>query len=287
MSARSGELVLVRPQWGFPGDAIELCLEASSAGMEAVEMQAFSDPREAKRVHETRRNLGLRWICEVATGDWVVPHPDRSDGDHLIDLELAIGQAIDHDALLVSAMIGSDTWPISRSVDVLGRAIDIARANGVQLGLETHRSRSLHHPMPALEILRQLPDARVTCDFSHWVVSCERLLEGFEDAVELACDRCLHIHSRVGYEQGPQVPHPEAPEYKRHWQAHLMWWRRCWLAMERRGQQVVTMNPEYGADGYQHTLPFSGSPVGSLPDCIRWTSRHLRLEHRAWILRER
>ena len=57
--------------------------------------------------------------------------------------------------------------------------------------------------------------------------------------------------------------------------------------MERRGQRVVTMNPEYGTDGYQHTLPFSGTPVGSLTDNIRWTARHLRLEHRAWVLRQR
>jgi hypothetical protein len=286
MAAAMSELILVRPQWGFRGDVMELLLETSAAGMEAVEMQAIPDRKEARRVHDKRRDLGLQWICEVATGDWWVPHPERSDGDHLIDLELAIGAAVDDDALLVSAMIGSDIWPIARSVDVLGRAMDMARTNGVLLGIETHRSRSLHHPMIALEILRQLPQARVTCDFSHWVVSCERLLEGFEEAVELACDRCLHIHSRVGYEQGPQVPHPESPEYKRHWHAHLTWWRRCWLALERRGQQMVTMNPEYGVDGYQHTLPFSGTPVGSLPDCIRWTARHLRLEHRAWVLRE-
>lgn len=35
-----------------------------------------------------------------------------------------------------------------------------------------------------------------------------------DGASELAARRTVHIHGRVGYAEGPQVPHPAAPEYK-------------------------------------------------------------------------
>ena len=43
-------------------------------------------------------------------------------------------------------------------------------------------------------------------DFSHWVCVCERLIEDQIDIVRQCAERCLHVHARVGYEEGPRSP---------------------------------------------------------------------------------
>jgi hypothetical protein len=42
-----------------------------------------------------------------------------------------------------------------------------------------------------------------------------------------------HIHARVGYAQGPQVPDPRAPEYQAALVAHERWWDQILGALSR------------------------------------------------------
>jgi hypothetical protein len=81
------------------------------------------------------------------------------------------------------------------------------------------------------------------------------------------------VHARVGYEQGPQVPDPRAPEYQRHLEAHEAWWRLVWKAQERRGFRISTLTPEFGPPDYQHTLPFTRAPVSNLEEICDWQAR--------------
>jgi len=53
-----------------------------------------------------------------------------------------------------------------------------------------------------------VPSLRLTSDFSHWVVKCERLLDSAEElrlltsTIAPAVD---HVHARIGTAQSPQV----------------------------------------------------------------------------------
>ena len=90
---------------------------------------------------------------------------------------------------------------------------------------------------------------------------CERLvLDGEPGILALCAERAHHVHARVGYDQGPQVPHPDASEYRAALGAHERWWDAIWSAHARAGRATATMTPEFGPDGYLHTLPFSGAP---------------------------
>ena len=123
-------------------------------------------------------------------------------------------------------------------------------------------------------MLGALPELRLTCDFSHWCVVCERLPDD-EAALSLAIQHARHLHARVGYAQGPQVPDPRAPEYETELLAHESWWRRIAAAVAARGE-VVTATPEFGPDGYLHHSPFSNQPVADLAEINRWMAHRQR-----------
>jgi len=172
-------------------------------------------------------------------------------------------------------LVGSDSWPLPVALDFFGRALEFGKKAGTELSFETHRSRPTFHPWLTAELLRALPELRLTCDFSHWCVVCERLPDD-EAVLELAISRARHVHARVGYAQGPQVPDPRAPEYEAELLAHEGWWRRIAIAAAKRGQASLTVTPEFGPDGYLQQAPFSKRPVADLGELNRWMAQRQR-----------
>ena len=126
------------------------------------------------------------------------------------------------------------------------------------------------------DILSQLPALKLTCDFSHWCVVCERLIDTEAEILSLCARHAHHIHTRVGYDQGPQVPHPAAPEFRAALEAHERWWSQIWQEQSARGRTTSTLTPEFGPDGYLHCQPFTGQPVADLNEINRWMARRER-----------
>jgi hypothetical protein len=114
-------------------------------------------------------------------------------------------------------------------------------------------------------------------------VVCERLIDTEPDIIALCAERAHHIHARVGYDQGAQVPHPAAPEYREALEAHENWWAQIWRSQLLRGLSVSTMTPEFGPDGYLHCLPFTGAPVADLEQINTWMAERQRRRFADWI----
>ncbi|RCA01028.1 sugar phosphate isomerase/epimerase, partial [Klebsiella pneumoniae] len=125
-------------------------------------------------------------------------------------------------------------------------------------------------PWLTLEIIQQLPQLRFTADISHWVVVSERLLDDPSDDFSAFIDRVHHVQARVGYDQGPQVPHPAAPEYQPALAFAERFWQQIWRSQRQRGYPQTTLTPEFGADGYLHHLPFTNVPVADLWSLNAW-----------------
>ena len=131
------------------------------------------------------------------------------------------------------------------------------------------------------EVLHEVPDLKVTCDFSHWCVVSERLLLDEEpEILELMAKHAFHVHARVGYTQGAQVPDPRAPEYAAELASHERWWSVLATLMAKRGFSEMTMTPEAGPDGYLQEAPFTREPVADLWEVNRWVGlrQKVRLE---------
>ncbi|HEX8235263.1 MAG TPA: TIM barrel protein [Abditibacteriaceae bacterium] len=268
-------LKLYKTLWGHTGTIVEASAAAQDAGFDGVE----AVPPAIEQQADWGRRLddaNLDFIAEIPTTGDYVPRREAPVAEHLESLREGLIAAKALRAKLVNCVGGCDAWSLPQSVDFFGVAITLAKQFEIPIAFETHRARSTFTPWATRDILHQLPEMQLTCDFSHWCVVLERLPDSEPEIMTLCFERALHIHARVGYAQGPQVTDPGAPEFRPELEAHEMWWTNIWRSREARGADVATMTPEFGPDGYLHCLPHTGMPVADLTQINAWMARRQR-----------
>ena len=259
-----------KTMWGCDSDFATACDEAITAGFDGIEGPAPQDGETRAAWSACLEKNGLLYIAEAVTGGDYVPRRDLGVDDHLRDLETILERSAELNPLFVTCIGGLDAWSEEESLRFFTEAMALAAKQGLEISFETHRSRSLFNPWVTRRIVDALPQINLTADISHWCVVCERQMETEMETIEAIAPRVKHIHARVGYDQGPQVPHPAAPEYADALRAHQKCWERFWDAQRKRGFELSTMTPEFGPDGYLHTLPFTQAPVANLWEINRW-----------------
>jgi len=260
-----------KTMWGFEGDFETACLQAETAGFDGIEGPAPEEAGTRAYWKACLQKHGLHYIAEAVTGGGYVPRRDLGVREHLHDLETVLSRSAELEPLFVTCIGGLDAWSEAESLRFFREGMKLADKYGLEISFETHRSRSLFNPWVTRRIVRALPQIALTADISHWCVVCERQMDTEMETIEAIAPNVRHIHARVGYDQGPQVPHPAAPEYADALKAHQACWERFWDAQQKRGLEVSTMTPEFGPDGYLHTLPFTQAPVSDLWQINRWT----------------
>ena len=268
------QLLLFRSLWTNGFDLEAALADCRSGAYDGVE-GPVPVPRVGRRTFASRlAGTGVPFIAEIATGGGYVP-TEASPERHLEDFRRQAEAALGCRPLFLTVLGGCDAWPLAASVEFFGEAMAIAAELGGTASFETHRSRPTFHPWATRRLLEQLPALRLTCDFSHWCCVCERLvLEAEPEILALCASRAHHVHARVGYEQGPQVPHPGAPEHRLALEAHERWWDAVWRA--QGGRETMTMTPEFGPDGYLQRAPFSEAPAADLGSVNRWMAERQR-----------
>jgi len=264
------EQKIFKTLWGFDGDYLKAVDEAMVDGYDGIEGPAPMDRVVRNEFDAAMAEAGLGYIQEICTGGDYVPDRRASVEDHLKAFEDGFAAGIEMSPLLVTSMAGCDAWPEAKSVDFFQRGMALAADAGLTLCYETHRSRCLFNPWTTQRIVEAIPDIRLTADFSHWCVVCERLIDTELEVIEAIAGNIHHVHARVGYDQGPQVPHPAAPEYAEALAAHQRWWEMIWRSQKKRDYTITTMTPEFGPDGYLHLLPFTQAPVADLRTINNW-----------------
>lgn len=277
------DLKLFKTLWGHSGSFADAADEILGAGFHGFEGPLPSDPARRKELLDVIRNRNLLYIAEISATGYATPAPGSTVAHQLDAFERLLSDSLEADPLFCTTMAGSDLWIFRDSVEFLTKAYEIAERYKVRIGFETHRSRSLFHPVVTRELLRETPPIELTLDFSHWCVVTERLvLDELPDVLTLCAERALHIQPRIGYDQGAQVPDPRAPEYAAAVEAHFRWWRQIWEGQRRRGFETVTMTPEFGPDGYLHCEPFTQKPVADLWELNTWTGHRVAEEFRSF-----
>ncbi len=270
------ELKLLRTLWGYAGCPADAVAETLEAGFDGLEGQAPMDQAQWTALGEALEAHRLDDIAGITTAGSYVPERHASLEDHLASLERGLEACRELRPLRVNCIGGCDAWPESQSLRFFQQAMALADRFGLEIAFETHRSRSLFNPWVTRRLAAELPALRLTADFSHWCVVCERLMESELDVIEAIAPQVVHIHARVGYDQGPQVPHPAAPAYAGALAAHQRWWEMIWRAQLDAGRAFTTLTPEFGPDGYLHHIPFSEEPVGDLWQINNWMRQHER-----------
>jgi hypothetical protein len=279
-------LKLFKTLWGHSGSYAAAADATIQAGFHGFEGPVPVDVERKAEFLDTLESRNLDFIAEISTTGFAVPDPGSSVSDHLDAFERILVRSMEAKPIFYSSMAGSDLWEFRDSVDFFTRAWEIAQKYGVRVGFETHRSRSLFHPIISKNLLAETPPIELTIDFSHWCNVCERLvLDELPDVLALCATRVLHIQPRIGYDQGAQVPDPRAPMYQHFVEAHVRWWRALWKGQEKRGFQTVTMTPEFGPDGYQQVYPYTQKPVADLWELNVWTGHLMQREFANFLVK--
>jgi sugar phosphate isomerase/epimerase len=242
----------------------------SEAGYEGIESW-LPGAEDRPLFQNLLRKYNLKFIALIGTS---------RDGDAVRSFEVQLTEAAAMNPVLIISHSASDSMPFPEQIDFFSKAVEIEKRIGIPVGHETHRARAMFTPWNTASLLKEIPDLKITADFSHWCCVCESLLEDQRDNVALAIERTLHVHGRVGYAEGPQVSHPGAPEWKTELDTHIGWWLEIAAARKSKGYEQMTFTAEFGPPTYMHTLPFSNVPVANLWDICLWMTEYFRAKVR-------
>lgn len=281
----SMELKLFKTLWGFTGEIDVACDVALQQGFDGIEGPAPSDGLAQVSMRNAIAASQLDYIAEITTAGSYVPALRATADDHVYSLQQKLEHSLALNPRSITCLAGSDAWPEGEQLLFFERVLRLVEGLDVPVSFETHRSRSLFNPWITQRIAREFPALLFTCDFSHWCVVCERLLDAEFHGIGSIAKQSQHIHARVGFEQGPQVPHPAAPEAQEALAAHRQWWELIWQSQRERGYAITTMTPEFGPDGYLHLQPFTQTPVADLEEINSWMAAAERRHFADWLSR--
>eukprot|EP00730_Choanoeca_flexa_P001476 TRINITY_DN10650_c0_g2_i3.p1 TRINITY_DN10650_c0_g2~~TRINITY_DN10650_c0_g2_i3.p1 ORF type:complete len:317 (+),score=58.16 TRINITY_DN10650_c0_g2_i3:42-992(+) len=210
-------------------------------------------------------------VAGVAGGPFAGhPSPGESPQEHYEVFREQVRGAMEYDPVFVDSHSGKDYFTVDQADEFFQQAIELQKteAEGLLLMHETHRKRYLHSPWVARDFVPRYPDLKLCADLSHFINIAETDCQDpvLNDVIHSLAPQVYHIHARVGYDHGPQVNDPRAPEWKEYLEGHEAWWDAIWDAQEARGQERTTLCPEHGPPNYQQTLPYTRQPVADIAE---------------------
>ncbi len=259
------KLLLARHLWGITETWEQSFPRILAEGYQAIETP-LPEPEDQDRFRALLDQYGFEYIAMVLTSGATVT-------DHVNSFRSQIESSSKLRPMMINSHSGRDSWTESQSREYFKQILAVEATLDIPVAHETHRGRILFNPWITERMLLEFEHLYLCCDLSHWVCVCERLLNNESEIIRLCAERCIHLHTRVGYEQGPQVPDPRAPEYKTHLEAHENWWNIIWNTQAAQGRKISTMTPEFGPPGYLHTLPYTNMPVADLWDICNWQAQ--------------
>ncbi len=261
------QLKVYKSLWGMSGGTANFA-RIASAGFDGIE-SAVAEISDNDRFRSMLAEFGLGYIPLIYT-------EGNSPAEHLADFERLVSEASKFVASKIIAHFGRDLWSFDDQLRFFEKALRIEEQFGIPIAHETHRRRPLFSPMNTVNILKRLPTLKITADLSHWCCVTESMLEDHEEAIALVAKNAIHIHSRVGYENSPQVSDPRLPQWAGHVAKFEGWWKQIIAEATLRGDDVMSITPEYGPPSYQQTDPITGKPVADHWEICLWAKERIR-----------
>lgn len=251
------EIKFICTFWGqeqtHPANFVE---KALSAGYDGIEMNI---PDDQSFTRELSASVDQNKTILIAQ-QWLPPARENVDqyrqrmSDYLLRLA-------SFSPVFINSHTGKDFFSFEENCSLIEKARDIAEKTGISIIHETHRGRFSHHAASLLPYLQKYPGLKLNADFSHFCTVSESLLEDQEDILDQIMPAVRYIHSRIGFDQAPQVNHPFAPEWEPTLDRFVSWWQKIIDQAKKRGDSVFHICPEFGPAPYMPALPFTGKPV--------------------------
>ncbi len=253
------------PIWGSESMPFEQFLHrVKDAGYDGVEMSFPLEEKERNTKAELIDSFGLKLIAQ---------HWETVDMDfvlHRRNFEIRLRNLAKTQPLFINSQTGKDYYSFDQNQALFDLASEIAEESGIPIVHETHRGKWSFAAHITKQYLDLLPEFKITLDISHWCVTAESFLEDQKVAVQKAILATAHLHARVGYTEGPQVPDPRAPLWESVFDTHFSWWDQLIEYLRNKDERFFTVTPEFGAPPYMVLDPKSGEPLADQWEINVW-----------------
>lgn len=248
------EVLFFQTNWGFEGTWESFFLKTKSSGYDGVEIWLPKSATEQQEVLNGLKKHQLKAIYLCGT------NKNLPFDESLLAYRNDLNRAIAQDPYAINSHTGYDFFSFEQNLEFIKLANELSNEHNIPIYHETHRGKFSYSLPQTKQFLRSDPTFRLTLDISHWLVVHESLLKGEEQLLDEALKRTDHIHARVGFEEGPQVNNPKAPEWNKAVDRHLSIWESIILSKRLAGIPV-TITTEFGPPNYLPTEPFTQKPL--------------------------
>ena len=248
------ELLFFQTNWGFEGSWEAFLLKTKSSGYDGVEVWLPKNARVQQEVSKGLKKHQLKVIYLCGT------NKSLSFKESLLAYENDLKRAIVQKPYAINSHTGSDFFSFEQNMKFLKLANDLSNKYNIPIHHETHRGRFSYALPETKRYLNSDSAFRLTLDISHWMVVHESLLAQQQQLLDKVIERTDHIHARVGFEEGPQVNNPQAPEWDKALNRHLSIWESIILSHWKTGKPM-TITTEFGPPNYLPTAPFTQKPL--------------------------
>lgn len=256
------KIQFVCPHWGQEGTHIPMFF-ARLLG-ERYEGVEINPPENAEFIKNFQLSLGAVRAAKrdfVFIAQQVLSPAHETVDEYIVRMKSRLEFLVSLKPDFINSHTGKDYFSFDDNCRVIDAAERIASRAGVPILHETHRGRFAFHAASLLPYLEKFPDLKLTADFSHWCVVSESMLKDQQDILDRIVPHVHHIHARVGFEHGPQVNDPFAPEWKGHFDTFVSWWEKIVHMRGIMGSKSMTITPEFGPAPYMPTMPYSQKPL--------------------------
>ncbi len=260
------------PLWGSEGlEFRSFCEKVKSTGFDGVEMSLPMEPGLKEEILEVLKEFDLQLIAQ----HWETTSSDYNN--HKKEFRQRLMNLASGNPLFINSQTGKDFFSLEENAGLIQIAREVTGETGIKIIHETHRGKFSFAAHVTLMYLTNFPDLRLGLDISHWCNVAESMLGDQAETVSLALSRTDHIHARIGFPEGPQVPDPRAPEWKETFDVHLSWWKKVIKTRKEDGWKEFSVTPEFGPFPYMTILPVSRQPISDQWDINVFMMQFLKI----------
>ena len=248
------KVLYFQTSWGFEGTPEAFIKKAKASGYDGIEIWSPTNKKEQIRISKLLKeeNMKVIYLCGS--------DPNLSFEKGLAVYKKYLKNTFELNPIAINSHTGSDFYSFNQNMAFLEEAKKLSKQYEIPIYHETHRGRFSYSLPKTIEYLEKDKDLVLTLDVSHWMVVHESLLIKRTDLLKKIINRTKHIHARVGFEEGPQVNDPSAPEWKTVVERHIDIWSSV-IQKIRSEKKMPTITTEFGPPNYMPTLPISQEPT--------------------------
>jgi sugar phosphate isomerase/epimerase len=247
------ELLIMATDWGYTGDYDSFFAKIKAEGYDGAESWCPGDAKGRQELAAAVKKHGMKLGLLFGAGD-------KDPKKNLEEFKQVMKAGVEMAPLYINCHTAKDFFTAEQLHPFFEFTFQLSKEKGIPIYHETHRGRALYSAPVTGLYMEKYPALRLTLDISHWCVVHESMLEEQEETVKMALERTDHIHARVGYQEGPQVSDPRAPEWEYAVKQHFAWWDKVVERKKRNGERITFLT-EFGPPLYMQTLPYTLQPL--------------------------